>query len=519
MPKNITQYNLLISCPGDIQTEIEQINRAVDDFNERYSDVLGISIRPKHWRKSSYAQSGDKPQNLLNKQFVEDCDAAVALLWTRFGTPTDKYGSGTEEEIEIMLEAGKQVFMYFSDKPLPPSEQDPDEYNRVKEFRKKYKERGMYFKYSSDEEFYRLFSAHLTKFFLSLEAVSEITTNRVSKLKLCGIGFDGELYDTIPIQRFVLNTSHNMENLRSRIQELFQQISELHPDDQTATKADDRSTTLIPTDSLLSSKEKVWNALHTAIEIKEDRKKFISEIAEAFAFELPEDFFSLGNLSEDKFSSNPLLGVRNIIGTESEKKKYRLLNDLYDTIIKAADWGPVESAFDNFDCIKLALENCGTAIDEDVEVTLRIGKDVLLTLSDFPTLDNASKGYLLNDCKMDVLFGIMDTAKFKGYDASVRHPLANSYHPSSLDMFAHDYSNDYEDELENIFCYTTYLENNQYAVKLKFDYIKHHTVVAFPTPIFLKRIPDKIEFEITSRNSPDVIRGKLTVENKAINIE
>ena len=34
---------------------------------------------------------------------MRDCDAAVAIFWTKFGTPTDKYGSGTEEEIEEML--------------------------------------------------------------------------------------------------------------------------------------------------------------------------------------------------------------------------------------------------------------------------------------------------------------------------------------------------------------------------------------------------------------------------------
>lgn len=73
MPKNITQYDLLISCPGDIQSEIELIDQAVEDFNERYSDTIGISIRTRYWRKSSYAQSGGKPQALLNEQFVKAC--------------------------------------------------------------------------------------------------------------------------------------------------------------------------------------------------------------------------------------------------------------------------------------------------------------------------------------------------------------------------------------------------------------------------------------------------------------
>lgn len=121
MAQNVTLYNLLISCPGDIKEEVTLIESAVDEFNELYAETLGITIKTRHWSKSSYAQSGGKPQALLNEQFVNKCDAAVAIFWTRFGSPTDEYGSGTEEEIEIMLQSGKQVFMYFSDKPIPPS--------------------------------------------------------------------------------------------------------------------------------------------------------------------------------------------------------------------------------------------------------------------------------------------------------------------------------------------------------------------------------------------------------------
>lgn len=46
-------------------------------------------IQVRQWHKSSYAQSGGKPQALLNEQFVNKCDAAVAMFWTRFGSPTD----------------------------------------------------------------------------------------------------------------------------------------------------------------------------------------------------------------------------------------------------------------------------------------------------------------------------------------------------------------------------------------------------------------------------------------------
>lgn len=117
MSQDVTLYNLLISCPGDVKNEISLIKSAIEEFNELYSGPLGITIQPRYQSKSSYAQSGGKPQVLLNEQFVKKCDAAIAIFWTRFGSPTDEYGSGTEEEIEIMLQTGKQVFMYFSDKP------------------------------------------------------------------------------------------------------------------------------------------------------------------------------------------------------------------------------------------------------------------------------------------------------------------------------------------------------------------------------------------------------------------
>ena len=49
-------------------------------------------------------------RKILNGQFAKDCDFCVALIGNRFGTPTGEYESGTEEEITLMIEQGKQVF-------------------------------------------------------------------------------------------------------------------------------------------------------------------------------------------------------------------------------------------------------------------------------------------------------------------------------------------------------------------------------------------------------------------------
>ena len=43
-----------------------------------------------------------------------------------------------------MLSVGKQVFMYFLDAPINPSKVDKNQYQKVLEFREKYRDRGIY---------------------------------------------------------------------------------------------------------------------------------------------------------------------------------------------------------------------------------------------------------------------------------------------------------------------------------------------------------------------------------------
>ena len=132
MPRTgITAYDLLISCPGDVLQYAEIVKECVESFNHTLGCINNAEIVTRHWATDSFPQSGDRPQELLNKQFVRDCDAAVAIFWTKFGTPTDKYGSGTEEEIEEMLSSGKQVFLYFVDAPINPSVIDMEQYHMI----------------------------------------------------------------------------------------------------------------------------------------------------------------------------------------------------------------------------------------------------------------------------------------------------------------------------------------------------------------------------------------------------
>lgn len=495
MAQSVTLYNLLISCPGDVKDEVALVESAVDEFNELYADPLEITIKTRYWGKSSYAQSGGKPQVLLNAQFVNKCDAAVAIFWTRFGSPTDEYSSGTEEEIEIMLQSGKQVFMYFSDKPIPPSKMNGDGYKKVQDFRDKYKDRGIYFTYSSDEEFRKMFFAHLSMYFLSDKKAKETVSEHRSKLKLLGIDENGQLSEKAFVFPFVLNLQITMQEYISLIKTMYAEIAEMNVGSRTPVSNDLLATFKRPVD------------------IDEKERDFFTAIAKQLEVELADSFFELGNLCKDSLTSNILSGPT-LDGSPEEREKYWKIQKLHETISKALEWAPIEEAFSGMKCIKLAVQNCGKAIDEDVEITFEVPQESLITLSEFPQFNDEEMQYLLTDCEMSVLFGINGTADYIGYSESEKNGRTHyNAHLYGLPGYIPDYSDDFIEELNDVFCYTVYLNENKYIVKLKVDYIKHNTTVAFPTVLFVKKEIVEIPYRITSKNNPDIVEGTLKVQN------
>lgn len=165
-------------------------------------------------------------------------------------------------------------------------------------------------------------------------------------------------------------------------------------------------------------------------------------------------------------------------------------------------------------CLKLALQNYGTDIDEDIELSLTIPKSGLLTINEFPKFNNDEMGYLLNHCNMSEIFGICSTSMYSNYDSSIVTSSRFSSRDSMLSILpghTPDYSNDFKRELADVFCYSCFDEGEKYIVKLKYDYIKHNTTIAFPSVMFIKEPFGAIPYTITSKNSPKVVTGEINI--------
>lgn len=162
MAKRKTHLHLLLSCPADIVDELSIVKEVIEEYNQG-DDELYIEL--KHWRSDAVPSTGGSPQDIINSQLVVDADMIIAIFWTRFGSRTQKYGSGTEEEISLLLERGKNVFLYFCDRPVHPSKQDADESKKIAEFKKRFGKEGLYWEYETLEEFEKHFRRHMVQYF------------------------------------------------------------------------------------------------------------------------------------------------------------------------------------------------------------------------------------------------------------------------------------------------------------------------------------------------------------------
>jgi hypothetical protein len=147
---------VMIASPGDVAEERQAATEEILEWNARH-DGEGIVLSALKWETHSTPEMGDRPQAILNRQLVARADILVAIFWNRLGTPTGASKSGTVEEIEEGIAAGKPVMLYFSSAPTQMSSVDFDQYTRVQSFKESARKRGLYNEYSSVPEFRRSF--------------------------------------------------------------------------------------------------------------------------------------------------------------------------------------------------------------------------------------------------------------------------------------------------------------------------------------------------------------------------
>lgn len=137
MPYEAKVFSILIASPSDVFEEREIAVRTIQEWNDLHSSNRQIVLLPMRWETHTSPEYGTRPQEVINRQIVDQADLLIGIFWTRLGSSTGVKDSGTLEEIERVATSSKPVMLYFSKKTKDPDDIDTDQLIKLREFKKK----------------------------------------------------------------------------------------------------------------------------------------------------------------------------------------------------------------------------------------------------------------------------------------------------------------------------------------------------------------------------------------------
>jgi Trypsin-like peptidase domain len=157
---------IFVSCPGDMRRERDAIRQTVGEAAALFRDH-GIHFDTWSYDRDALPTLGVDAQSVINNEVPAGYDLYVGLLCGRVGTATARAASGTLEEFETARRgweaAGRpHVLFYFCAKPpVPESETETQDLERVLQFRRSYP--GLYATFGSAADLRRAFQKDLIR--------------------------------------------------------------------------------------------------------------------------------------------------------------------------------------------------------------------------------------------------------------------------------------------------------------------------------------------------------------------
>jgi hypothetical protein len=163
MAFDATVFPILIAGPSDVADEMDAAELAVSNWNNGHASAMGLMMEARTWRSHGTPELGEDAQAILNRQMGDHCDAIIAIFGARMGTPTPRALSGTAEEIDRFVTAGKRVMVYFSSGPIPREGFSAEQYQALEDFKRAMRQRGLLGEYASVDGLRRQLDLHLVQ--------------------------------------------------------------------------------------------------------------------------------------------------------------------------------------------------------------------------------------------------------------------------------------------------------------------------------------------------------------------
>ena len=270
MPRTVVAYKVFLASPGDVKKERTIVKKVIDSYNQIHS-CDNIKLELLCWEDSTHPSFGDYTQDVVNSQIGDDYDVFIGILWARFGTPTPKYESGTEEEFYRAYERYKngdrmKLMVYRKDESIPPSSIDVEQLQKINRFTSEVgKLGGYYFTFTEEMQFQDMLLKHLDRAIRELE---KRTDNRKLQMPLTIKSKDEEqisvttgrdMWGLIEYSEFIVFTCSKVKAHIDQISNLTKKIGEdmqIHTRELDLTR---RNSNVLHTKSILLNVAKDMN--------------------------------------------------------------------------------------------------------------------------------------------------------------------------------------------------------------------------------------------------------------------
>jgi hypothetical protein len=145
-------FTVMLAAPSDLKDELEVMREVALKWSSVHSRSRQVVLLPMDYVHDTYPEVQARPQDTVNRQLLDKCDILIAAFWTRLGSPTGTHSSGTVEEIERQVTAGRPVMLYFSNRLVAPSGLDEEQSVAVKEYKRKMEGKSFYHVFDSPDD-------------------------------------------------------------------------------------------------------------------------------------------------------------------------------------------------------------------------------------------------------------------------------------------------------------------------------------------------------------------------------
>lgn len=165
------KLKIFIASPGDVKEDRQIVIYVGEELRRTLGDIFNAEIEVVCWETHAWPDFGKDAQDVINQEIeIGEHDIFIGIMWRRFGTPTNRAESGTDEEFEKAYEYFRKygrpkIMFYFKTTPFYTTDLDEiNQFIKVVNFRKKIEDFGaLYWEYDEKLEFERRVREHLTK--------------------------------------------------------------------------------------------------------------------------------------------------------------------------------------------------------------------------------------------------------------------------------------------------------------------------------------------------------------------